>query len=73
MILKLLAVLVVTLAEVAVVTAVAVTPAAHTVSSTLTLHALVSPAGVSQGLLVLITNGALTELTDESLLAAKVD
>lgn len=54
------------------VTAVAVTPATHTVPSTLTLHALVSPAGVSQALLVLIADGALTELADEALLAAKV-
>lgn len=44
---KLLAVLVITFAEVAVVTGVAVTPAAHTVPSALALHALVPPAGVS--------------------------
>lgn len=46
LILRPLAVLVIALAEVAVVTGVAVAPSAHTVPSTLALHAHVSAAGV---------------------------
>lgn len=70
LVLELLAVLVVTLAVGAVVTAVAVTPAAHTLPSALTLHAAVPLALGSEVLLVLIADGALAELPDKTVLAA---
>lgn len=73
LILKLLAALVITFAFVAMVTAVTVTPAAHTVPSAPALHVLVTLAGLSCSLVVLTADGALAELTVEALLAAEVD
>lgn len=73
-VLKLLAVPIVTLAELSVVAAlalylVAVTPAAHAVSSALTLDAALALAQRSQGALVFLAHGAITELTHESIVA----
>lgn len=73
MILKLLTVLVVTFTEVTVVIAVTLTPATHTFPSTFTLYTLVVLAGLSQGVLVLLADGALTDPTDVAFLAAKLD
>lgn len=65
---------IVTLAELSVVAPlalylVAVTPAAHAVSSTLTLDTALALAQRSQGALVFFTHGAVTELTHKSFAA----
>lgn len=66
---------IITLAEVTMVTfstfcSVALAPATDTVSSTLTLCIIVPLTGCLKGVLIFITNGALTELTNEAFAAA---
>lgn len=75
-ILKLLTVFIITLAEVTMVTfttlcGVTLAPATHTVSSTLTLSAVVPLTGCSQGSLIFIANGTVTELTHKAFTATE--
>lgn len=76
LVLKLLTVVIVTFTVGSIVLAsticvVALAPATHTVSSTLTLSAIILLTGCSQGVLVFVPNFAVTELTNVTFVAPK--